>query len=57
MRIYLIDRGVPEAQLTAVGFGEARPIAPNTTAAGRAQNRRVVFTLLDKVAPPQGGTP
>lgn len=57
VRIYLIDRGVPEAQLTAVGFGEARPIAPNTTAAGRAQNRRVVFTLLDKVAPPQGGTP
>jgi outer membrane protein OmpA-like peptidoglycan-associated protein len=57
VRIYLIDRGVPEAQLTAVGYGESRPIAPNTTAAGRAQNRRVVFTLLDKVAPSTGGTP
>lgn len=45
---YLVARGVPEEQLLARGFGEARPIATNATAAGRAQNRRVVFTLLDK---------
>jgi outer membrane protein OmpA-like peptidoglycan-associated protein len=28
-----------------VGHGDARPIAPNTTAAGRATNRRVELTI------------
>ena len=48
VRDYLIERGVPEEQLLARGFGESRPIATNDTASGRALNRRVVFTLLDK---------
>jgi len=30
--------------MTAVGFGEAQPFAPNDTSAGRATNRRVVIT-------------
>jgi len=38
---YLISRGVNPANLTAVGFGEERPIASNDTAEGRAKNRRV----------------
>jgi outer membrane protein OmpA-like peptidoglycan-associated protein len=39
---YLIKKGgVPANQLTAVGFGESKPIAPNTTKEGRAKNRRV----------------
>lgn len=50
VRRYLMGRGVPETQLEAMGFGELQPIAPNTTAAGRAQNRRVVFTLLDQAS-------
>jgi outer membrane protein OmpA-like peptidoglycan-associated protein len=50
VRTYLIGRGVPAEQLVAVGFGESRPIAPNTTTAGRAQNRRVVFILLDQAS-------
>jgi outer membrane protein OmpA-like peptidoglycan-associated protein len=48
VRRYLIEKGVPEAQLIAVGYGETQPIATNGTAAGRAENRRVVFTLLDQ---------
>jgi OOP family OmpA-OmpF porin len=62
VRRYLIGRGVPEAQLVAEGFGELQPIATNTTAAGRAQNRRVVFKLIDQESqvievqqPPAGG--
>ena len=38
---YLIGQGVAASRLTAIGRGESDPIAPNTTAAGRAQNRRV----------------
>ncbi len=38
------DRGIAPARLQSAGFGPDRPIAPNTTAAGRAQNRRVAIT-------------
>jgi outer membrane protein OmpA-like peptidoglycan-associated protein len=37
----LLARGVQEAQITALGLGEVRPVADNATAAGRAKNRRV----------------
>jgi len=43
---YLMDAGVPAAQVTARGYGEADPIADNKTAEGRAQNRRVVMKVL-----------
>jgi len=47
---YLVDKGVKVERLVAVGFGQSRPIATNRTAAGRAQNRRVQFIILE---PPQ----
>ncbi|MDP3775197.1 MAG: thrombospondin type 3 repeat-containing protein [Gemmatimonadales bacterium] len=43
---YLVSKGVARDQLTAVGYGPQRPVAPNTTAAGRAQNRRVEIKRL-----------
>jgi outer membrane protein OmpA-like peptidoglycan-associated protein len=46
VREYLITRGVPASQLTAMGYGETQPVADNKTAAGRAQNRRVVMSVL-----------
>jgi len=42
---YLISQGVKPELVSARGFGEAEPIAPNDTAQGRAQNRRVEITL------------
>ena len=45
---FLISQGVKPDLVTAVGHGEADPIATNSTPAGRAQNRRVELTL----APP-----
>jgi chemotaxis protein MotB len=37
--------GVPKARISASGYGDTRPIAPNETAAGRAQNRRVEIKI------------
>jgi OOP family OmpA-OmpF porin len=33
--------GIPAARLTTAGFGDTKPLAPNTSDDGRAQNRRV----------------
>ena len=41
----LVQRGVNPAQLTAIGMGEANPVADNATAEGRAQNRRIEAEL------------
>jgi outer membrane protein OmpA-like peptidoglycan-associated protein len=43
----LTTAGVPAAALAAVGYGPDSPKAPNTTAAGRAQNRRVEIKRLN----------
>jgi outer membrane protein OmpA-like peptidoglycan-associated protein len=42
----LAQAGVPASALTSVGHGPDNPKAPNTTAAGRAQNRRVEVKRL-----------
>lgn len=41
VRDYLIGKGVDAARMSAVGYGESQPIAPNDTEANKAQNRRV----------------
>lgn len=40
-RKYLVDKGIEESRVTAVGFGDEQPVASNDTPAGRAQNRRI----------------
>ncbi len=42
---YLINKGVNESQVEATGYGGEQPIADNTTAAGRAKNKRVELKL------------
>ncbi len=37
--------GVASNRLKAVGYGESRPVTSNATAAGRAENRRVMATF------------
>lgn len=46
---YLVSKGVNRSIMTAVGYGEARPVFSNTTTEGRAQNRRV---QLRRTPPP-----
>jgi len=45
VRAYLVNQGVPAANVTSVGLGEADPVASNGTAAGRQQNRRVELVV------------
>jgi OmpA-OmpF porin, OOP family len=47
VRTYLVGKGVSADQIVAKGYGESKPIAENTSAEGRAQNRRVVMEVLD----------
>jgi outer membrane protein OmpA-like peptidoglycan-associated protein len=41
VRDFLITQGVQTDNITATGYGKSKPVADNTTAQGRSQNRRV----------------
>jgi len=43
---YLISQGVYAQRFRTIGYGEQYPVAPNTTPAGKAQNRRVEIELV-----------
>ncbi|MBR9814007.1 OmpA family protein [bacterium] len=51
VRRYLIGKGVPAEQLRSRGFGETKPIDTNATEAGRQNNRRVEFQVLNPSTP------
>jgi len=42
---YLANKGVNAANINAIGYGNAKPIASNKTAKGRKINERVILTL------------
>ena len=46
VRDYLVRKGINQARMEAVGFGELRPMVSNRTAAGKAKNRRVEFHIV-----------
>lgn len=45
VRTYLTGKGIDKARMTAVGYGEAEPVAPNDSEDGRRTNRRVEFRI------------
>lgn len=45
---YLQDRGIDPALLSAVAYGEFRPVADNETREGRAKNRRIEIILVPR---------
>ncbi len=45
VRAYLVQQGIPPAAIVAFGYGESQPVASNTLAAGRQQNRRVELVV------------
>ncbi len=49
---YLIEQaGLPAPNLSAVGYADTRPVAPNDTEASRAENRRIEILLYPKGLP------
>lgn len=53
---YLAEQnGIAPNRLSAAGYGEFRPVAPNDTREGRARNRRVDLVVLFPRAPAQPG--
>ncbi|WP_447920167.1 OmpA/MotB family protein [Achromobacter aegrifaciens] len=48
---FLTSKGVPSNSISAQGFGEARPVASNSTPQGKAQNRRVEIVITGAARP------
>jgi outer membrane protein OmpA-like peptidoglycan-associated protein len=45
-RYLYMQHQIPLHKINVISYGEEKPVAPNTTKAGRAQNRRVVIKVL-----------
>jgi OOP family OmpA-OmpF porin len=45
---FLMRRGVAPQRISANGYGEAHPIAPNDSEYGRAKNRRIEFRVVER---------
>jgi outer membrane protein OmpA-like peptidoglycan-associated protein len=43
---YIVSKGIVDAKIKAVGYGETKPVASNDTEEGKGQNRRVEFKIL-----------
>ncbi|MDD5465737.1 MAG: OmpA family protein [Candidatus Omnitrophica bacterium] len=50
------DQGISPERLSAIGYGEYRPVASNETKDGRKQNRRVEIVILPNVTKVKGGS-
>jgi len=51
------EKGISPQRLSAIGFGEYRPIATNATAEGRKLNRRVEIVIQPKISKIKEGEP
>jgi OOP family OmpA-OmpF porin len=58
VRSFLINSGISPQRISARGMGEDYPVATNSSASGRQQNRRVEVTITDApqtMTPPSSG--
>jgi outer membrane protein OmpA-like peptidoglycan-associated protein len=61
VRDYLVAEGVAQPSISAAGYGKSDPVADNSTASGRAENRRVQLVVsgnaigVQETAPSSGG--
>lgn len=54
IKLFILHYDFPPARLSAAGFAEYHPVAPNDTAEGRARNRRVDIVILNPPPLAQG---
>jgi outer membrane protein OmpA-like peptidoglycan-associated protein len=54
---FVVGQGIDPGRMEAKGFGPNRPLASNSSAIGRAQNRRVEFHILPGENPPAPSAP
>jgi OOP family OmpA-OmpF porin len=54
---WLVSQGIADSRLVAVGFGDGKPVADNSSDAGRAQNRRTQFKVAAINGKPYLGRP
>jgi chemotaxis protein MotB len=47
-RLFLEDQSIPPDRLSAAGYAEFHPVASNSTAEGRAENRRVDLVIMPR---------
>lgn len=47
-KYFINSNGLPPAKLSIAGFGEYKPLVPNTTPENRAKNRRVTIVIVKK---------
>jgi outer membrane protein OmpA-like peptidoglycan-associated protein len=43
---YILSKGIAPARIRSQGYGETKPVVPNTSDENRQLNRRVEFTIL-----------
>lgn len=48
VKTYLVARGVPEEQLSSIGYGETRPLDPSDTLEAYRKNRRTEFSVRER---------
>jgi OOP family OmpA-OmpF porin len=46
VKTYLVERGIAEDRITTMGVGPDQPVDTNDTKAGRANNRRIEFQII-----------
>ncbi|HVI00665.1 MAG TPA: OmpA family protein, partial [Enhygromyxa sp.] len=54
VKTYLVERGIAEDRITTEGVGPDQPLDTNDTKAGRANNRRIEFQIIQS---PRAGQP